>query len=237
MRTKTPLLSIIIPTLNEEKYLPKLLRSIKKQDFKDYEIIVADYNSKDKTRKIAKRFGCKITKGGKPAAGRNNGAKIAKGDILFFLDADVVLPKGFLSRTLNEFRKKDLYAATCFSAPDSKNLIDHIFYLVWNVFMWIRQFFNPVAPGYCILTKKEAHNRVNGFDETLFLAEDHDYVKRISRFGKFRVIHSWLINSTRRIEKEGRLGIALKYIYVAFYRIFRGEVRKDVYKYEFGKYN
>jgi glycosyltransferase involved in cell wall biosynthesis len=62
-----PHISIVIPTYNEEKYLPRLLKQIKQQDFTDYEIIVADNNSKDKTRSIAKRFGARITK--EPKAG------------------------------------------------------------------------------------------------------------------------------------------------------------------------
>lgn len=57
-------LSIIIPTYNEEEYLPKLLEGIKSQDFEDYEIIVADANSTDKTREIAEVYGCKIVDGG-----------------------------------------------------------------------------------------------------------------------------------------------------------------------------
>ena len=61
------MLSIIIPTLNEESYLPKLLNSIKKQDFQDYEMIVADAGSKDKTIEIALASGCKISSGGLPA--------------------------------------------------------------------------------------------------------------------------------------------------------------------------
>ena len=76
------MLSIIIPTLNEEKYLPKLLDSIVKQSYKDYEIIIADNNSKDKTRSIARSYGCRLTKGGMPAVARNNGAKIARGKLL-----------------------------------------------------------------------------------------------------------------------------------------------------------
>ena len=83
------MLSIIVPTLNEEEYLPKLLESIKKQDFKDYEIIVADAGSEDKTLEIAKKRGCIITKGGSITVGRNNGAKVARGDIFLFLDSDV----------------------------------------------------------------------------------------------------------------------------------------------------
>ena len=72
-------LSIIIPTYNEEEYLHKLLDSIKSQSFSDYEIIVADANSKDNTREIAISYGCKVVNGGLPAIGRNNGAKVAEG--------------------------------------------------------------------------------------------------------------------------------------------------------------
>ena len=100
-------LSIIIPTLNEEKYLPKLLESIKKQNIKSYEIIVADSNSNDKTREIARKFGCKVVKGRKnPGSGRNNGAKVAKGSILFFIDADCYIEDNFLQKALNKTKDK-----------------------------------------------------------------------------------------------------------------------------------
>ena len=62
-------LSIIIPTYNEEKYLPELLKSIKEQNFSSYEIIVADNDSNDNTVKIAESYGCKVVSGGLPAIG------------------------------------------------------------------------------------------------------------------------------------------------------------------------
>ena len=77
--------SIIIPTYNEEEYLPVLLESIKKQDFDDYEVIVADANSTDRTREIAEEYGCIVVDGGLPGVGRNNGARVAKGEYLLFL--------------------------------------------------------------------------------------------------------------------------------------------------------
>jgi glycosyltransferase involved in cell wall biosynthesis len=77
-------ISIIIPTKNEETCLPKLLDSIKSQDFPDYEIIIADANSTDKTREIAKSYGCIVVDGGLPAVGRNRGAEVANGEILLF---------------------------------------------------------------------------------------------------------------------------------------------------------
>lgn len=58
------MISIIIPTWNEENYLPKLLECIKKQTYRDYEVIVADANSTDNTKAIAKKYDCKIVKGG-----------------------------------------------------------------------------------------------------------------------------------------------------------------------------
>ena len=89
------MLSIIIPTLNEEKCLPKLLDSIKNQNFNDYEIIVADAHSRDRTRAIALRYGCKIVEGGIPSVARNHGIKVAQGDYILFVDADSVLTRGF----------------------------------------------------------------------------------------------------------------------------------------------
>ena len=55
------MLSIIIPTLNEEKYLPRLLESIKNQNFSDYEIIVSDGGSSDSTKQIALDNNCLFT--------------------------------------------------------------------------------------------------------------------------------------------------------------------------------
>lgn len=67
-------ISIIVPTKNEERYLPGLLKSIKKQTVQPYEIIVADAGSTDRTVEIAKKYGAKVIKGGIPQVGRNKGA-------------------------------------------------------------------------------------------------------------------------------------------------------------------
>ena len=72
--------------MNEEKYLPALLDSMKKQKYKNFEIIVSDNFSKDKTRSIAKSYGCRIVNGGSYSDGRNKGANAAKGKYLLFLD-------------------------------------------------------------------------------------------------------------------------------------------------------
>ena len=128
-------ISIIIPTLNEEKYLPNLLKDIKSQNFKDYELIVADDNSTDKTPEIAKKYKAEVVKGGLPGVGRNAGAKIANGDYLFFLDADIRLPKNFLREVYNEMQRRKLGSAICDFRPISRLLIDKVGYKAANLFM------------------------------------------------------------------------------------------------------
>ena len=105
---KHMIFSIIIPTYNEEEYLPVLLDSIKEQSFDDYEIIVADANSTDKTREIAKSYGCIVVDGGLPAAGRNNGAKIAKGEYLLFIDGDDLLVNNILEKSYLKAKEKNI---------------------------------------------------------------------------------------------------------------------------------
>lgn len=226
------MLSIIIPTFSEESYLPKLLECIKKQTYKDYEIIVADANSSDKTRQIAKKYGCKIVKGGMPSVGRNNGAKAAKGDILLFLDADVQFDKNFLKHAVDELKKRNLDACGCYIQPLSNNLIDKIFFGIFNMWALATQLFYPNASGGGIFCKRLLHKKVNGFDESIKLSEDMDYVKRCGKSGKFRILKNVkTCISMRRFEKEGRFKVGFKLLLSAFYRIFFGEIRSDIFKY------
>src|SRR3989338_2541440 len=212
------MLSIIIPTLNEEKYLPKLLKSIKKQNFKDYEAIVADNNSKDKTRHIAKAYGCRLVKGGLPAVARNNGAKIAKGGLLLFLDADVVLPKNFLKPCVEEFKKRKLDVATCFFKLKTKKNVDKIILFFGNTILFSSQYFDPYCIGAFLLCKKKIFSRLVGFNERLKQAEDHDFVKRSIKIGKFRILRKGVFVSMRRFEKEGRFNLLKKYFKSEVYR-------------------
>lgn len=229
--------SIIIPTFNEQKYLPLLLESIKKQPFKDYEIIVADANSKDKTVEIAKENGAIVVKGGLPGKGRNNGAKVAKGEFLFFIDADIILPKGFLGKVYNEMQERYLDLATCEFKPISRLLFDKVACDFVNLLIKISQFSIPHAPGFSIFVTKRLFNRVGGFDESIKIAEDHDFVKRASKYRPMRIIDSTYVKmSVRRLEKEGRINIVRKYLYVELYRLLKGEVRKEIINYEFGNF-
>ena len=227
------MISIIIPAFNEERYLPRLLECIKKQSYNDYEVIVADANSTDKTAKVAKKYGCRIVKGGMPAVGRNNGAKAAKGNILLFLDADVQVDKNFLEKALDEYDSRKLDIAGCYLTPDSKNAFDRLGHSILNGWFFVMQYAWPHMVGQCIFSRKTIHKKLNGFDESILFAEDNDYVKRGSKFGKFRILNSVRITaSTRRFKYENRFVLALKYLLCPFYRIIFGEIRTNIFKYK-----
>lgn len=228
-------LSIIIPTFNEEKYLPLLLKEIKKQDFKeDYEIIVADACSQDKTVEIAKNFGCIITKGGLPAKGRNEGAKIAKGDIFLFLDADnIYLPNHFLENLISEFKKRNLGVAS-FPVEPAGNKFDKFAYKIYNFWVKLTQNFFAFATN-SILVKREVFEKIGGFDEDIKIGEDHDFAKRAAKISKFGFIETRpLLTSARRFEKDGRFKTYLKYLLVGLYMLFLGKVKTDIFRYRFG---
>ncbi len=232
------MISIIIPALNEEHYLPKLLKSIKNQTFKgEYEVFVADGGSDDKTREIAKSFGCRIVEGGGPAKGRNHGAKQAKYNYLLFLDSDVILPKTFLEKALKEFEARYLAAAVPEFMPLSDDKIDKVLHDAANFFIKGTQYIHPHGGGFCILCTKRIFERVGGFDETLKLAEDHDFLCKVAKLGRFRVLKKTKIYvSVRRLEKEGRWNLVKKYVSAEVYRLIRGRISEDIFKYEFGNH-
>lgn len=232
-----PRLSIVIPVKNEEKILPKLLESVKAQTFTDYEVIVADAHSTDRTAEIAKRFGAKVVEGGMPGPGRNKGAVHAKGEIIAFLDADVMLPnQKFFEDCLAEMDKKKIDFATCKVKPLSRKPIDRALHEVYNAYVIATEKITPHAPGFCILVRRHAHQGIKGFDEEVVFAEDHDYVQRGKKEGfSFGLLRSHPIAvSVRRLEKDGRLAIALKYIFGELHMMTKGAFKEMPFEYEMG---
>ena len=211
MVSSMPLISIIIPSYNEEDWLPDLLKCLKKQTFQDFEIIVADNGSTDKTRFLAKSYGATVTNGGLPGAGRNIGAQRAKGEILFFIDADVKLPRDFLEKSVESFKKKKCDVATTFTRAGSNHLFDIFFFYLANFWVFLFQFFSPIAHGFNIIVTKKRFFEVKGFDENFVAGEDFEFVKRASKKHRFRVLYStYDIASVRRFEKIGRIKMFIK---------------------------
>ena len=162
---------------------------------------------------------------------------MAQGDFLFFFDADVILPNGFLQKAYDEMQERYLDLATCEVLPLSDLQIDKVLHTLANLSIRMNQYANPHAGGFCILCTRRLFERAGGFDESLTMAEDHDFVKRASRYRHLRVLDSTQISvSVRRLEKEGRTVLVSKYLEVELYRIFKGEIKTHLIDYEFGNF-
>jgi glycosyltransferase involved in cell wall biosynthesis len=212
------MISIIIPTLNEEKIIEKTLGFLKDLPKDEFEIIISDGESQDNTIKLAKKYVDRVVvlkNEHTIAAGRNFGAKNAKGDFFVFLDADVFIydAYNFFKKNLAEFEKdKKLVALTVKLKvlPENETLADKFFHFLINFIHWfgcnILNLGN--ASGEFQMIKKEYFLKVGGYNEKLVVSEDNDLFFRLSRLGKVKTIWSLTVYHTgRRIHKEGWLKI------------------------------
>ena len=101
--------SIIIPVHNGSQYLERCLSAIESSSYRSYEVILVDDGSTDDSAEIARRHGARVIRlshRSGPAAARNRGSEEAKGDILFFVDADIVIKKETIARMVDDFNEK-----------------------------------------------------------------------------------------------------------------------------------
>ncbi len=240
MSISNPLISIIIPTLNEEKYILNLLDSIKKQTYNNYEIIVCDSHSEDKTPQIAKSFGSEfilVDKKG-PGPARNQGRKKAKGEYLLFLDADVIIPdEDFLARLIKHVEKENLGLANVFQFLHPFSVKDIPANIVVNIYFKLSSYFSPIGGGFFILVKKDVFDEANGFDESINVGEDSDFIRRTSKISNYSMLNQYIFYSNRRFELEGRLNLYSKYIYLHFDELLEPVLGKIELDYKFGHYN
>jgi len=213
---KLPFVSVIIPTYQEEKYLEPTLKALKSQDYKGrYEIIVADSKSKDRTLKIAKKYADKVIQVEKRgiAVGRNAGARIANGEIFLFIDADTLASFNLITEIAKGF-KRDVVGITCPVLPMSPSAINFFLYWLFNQFVKASiKIGKPQVAGACCAYKRNAFEKIGGFNEKMKVLEDFDISERISKLGKIKFIDStFALTSPRRIEKWGKIKAAIKYV-------------------------
>lgn len=232
-----PTLSVVIPTKNEERYLPNLLKELQRQSLKPFEIIVADSAlSTDRTTEIAQAFGAKVVEGGLPSLGRNRGAEASSGELIFFFDADVILNDvHFLENAVKEFEKRKYDVATADVGIVGGTLFDLLAFGFYNAYVRFIGRMHPHAPGFCILVRRSIHDAIDGFDEAISFCEDHDYALRAGKRGAFGILNSVKIfTTTRRQERDGRLSMTVKYFFAELHILFIGPIRHDKFKYGFG---
>lgn len=216
----TPFFTIIVPCLNEEKALPKLLGDLQKQTYTDFEVIVVDGKSEDTTQKIVKalhkedeRFHLVVSDVRNVGYQRNLGANEAQGTYLLFFDADNRLPPFFLAGVHYICVRDNLDAFTSAIDADSDNTQDIVFARLSNLLQENAAKLNqPLAYGSCIGCKKTVFKKVKGFDEAVMFGEDTEFVRRVAKSGFSFVFlkEPSYVYSLRRFRKEGTLTLMRK---------------------------
>jgi glycosyltransferase involved in cell wall biosynthesis len=214
-------LSLAIPAYNEEKYLPLCLDAIFKDlensvHASDVEIIVINNASTDNTRQVAEKYEGiilvdEMEKGLVKA--RRAGYLASSGDLIANLDADSILPAGWIDRVFEEFSSREDMVA--FSGPDIyydatlvKNIFVRIYYYFGYVFHLINQHVlhnGAMLQGGNFIVKRSAMEQIGGYDTTIeFYGEDTDIARRIQKVG--RVVFTFklpMYTSARRFKGEG----------------------------------
>ncbi|MGB5894962.1 MAG: TIGR04283 family arsenosugar biosynthesis glycosyltransferase [Ignavibacteriaceae bacterium] len=191
--------SVIIPTLNEEKYLPPVLEHLENID-ENIEIIIADGGSKDNTVKIAERFNVKVCKSGKGKGLQlNNGAGCATGDILIFLHADTFLPVNAFS-LINEY-----FVVSKINIAAFKMKFDKESFLM-VIYSWFTKFDSVFTTfgDQVIVIRRDFFNELNGFPN-LTIFEDLELCRIARSKTKIYKLPAFAITSARRFEKRGIL--------------------------------
>ncbi|MEJ2006085.1 MAG: TIGR04283 family arsenosugar biosynthesis glycosyltransferase [Cyclobacteriaceae bacterium] len=189
-------ISVIIPALNEEAYLPALLGLLVKRA--PHEIIVTDGGSTDATADICREFGVTFLHG---TAGRglqmNRGAEISTGDILFFVHADSILPENWESEIRSLLHKPDVLAGSFCLEFDKNSFFLNFYARCSRRAHWL---FTYGDQG--LFLHREVFHQIGGFLQPR-LMEDVDILRRLHRKG--RVVKSALAitTSSRRYEQNG----------------------------------
>lgn len=191
--------SIIIPTLNEEEHLPKLLSVLMKERARIQEIIVVDASSEDQTVAIAQQADVILIQSDirRRAFQLSLGGSIATGDILYFIHADTIPPQGFIDEIISSI--KGGTTGGCFRLkfdPSSRFLR---FFEVFVGIPWL------VCRGgdQSLFISHEAYKTIGGFNGDLPIMEDIDIIKKIAKLGVFSILQKRVKTSSRRYIKYG----------------------------------
>lgn len=199
-------ISVIIPTLNEERYLPKCLKSVLEQSLPRnmYEIIVVDSRSSDRTKEIAERYADHVLDVPRMGAGaaRNAGAKRAKGEILLFLDADTFIRRDFMEKVLECFDDKAVVGGTCDIYSSDGTSFGNVFFRLINlIYRFVYLIGKPHAQTKCCFYRKDVFRKLGGFNESLIVTEDQEMAWRAGKVGRMVYLKNTAAFSSMRRER------------------------------------
>lgn len=236
-------ISIVIPSYNEELYLPLLLEDLAEQTIYDFEVIIADGASTDKTKIKAMAFKKRlplrflISPKQQVAAQRNYGAAHAKGKYVIFLDADMRVKKDFVAQLLEAVSHSKRLLFIPAHIPDSDYTHDELLYKIQSFFIELSHHTKkPFTYGPTALFLKTFFDHIGGYDETVVFAEDQEIIQRARDAGVVAQLlpQVEVYFSTRRYENEGRLNVMRKYLQASVILLTEGKIDKEIFEYEMG---
>jgi glycosyltransferase involved in cell wall biosynthesis len=202
--TASSRLSVVMPTWNEASWLPRILDQLVDNSVVA-EVIVADNGSIDETVEIARSHGCRVVEGGSPAAGRNHGAVHASQDVVAFIDADAAVDHTILELTVAHFKAEpDLVALHFALHPLTDRRLIRLSYKAMNsYFKLLLALGITQGVGSYLAVRRSAFLHHEGFNTQLWVGEDADLLRRLSRIGRVRFItSSYVAVSARRFAIE-----------------------------------
>ncbi len=215
-------LSIIIPTLNEEEYVVRLIKRIQLAPKGNYEIIVADGGSTDNTLKLVDDLDVSVVKTDPSRAIQmNEGAKIAKHDFLFFVHADTLPPKDYYQDLIKVKEKGDV--AACYRSKYETTITMLKLNSFFTRFYWL------VARGgdQSLFISKEKFWDVGGYDETMEIMEEYPLIEKLMKQKEFYIIPKPILISTRKY-RGCKWRLVSKANYTAFTMFKKGASTKDI---------
>ena len=186
------MISVVIPALNEEKYLPDCLKSLRNQDYTGpYEIIIADNGSTDRTVGVAQDFDARVVPCPEKKSvfyARQIGADAAQGDIIAQADADTTYPQDWLRRIADRFEKHpEVVAVTgryVYSEPPWWSIVEYVFRtgVIWIMFPVLRR--PLVVSGATFAFRREAFVKMGGYHGIVYAPDQWGIASRLSELGK-----------------------------------------------------
>jgi|SRR5215831_10522595 len=227
--------SIIVPTFNEERLIANTLGAIRHHlSGIDYELIVTDDGSTDRTCDIAQRYADKVVRltGNKGTIGenRNRGAHVARGEYLVFVDADIFIPRAndcFAAIAANFEDNPRLVGMTVkiTFAPGEERLIDAIVHGILSRVFWFmnRVLGKGAASGEFQAVRRDAFEKLRGYSESLPVREDNELSCRLARLGRTQIdLRLTAYTDNRRVKQLGWPRLLklwmVNYCCVAFFR-------------------
>ncbi len=231
-------MSFVVPAYNEEAYLRRCLLSIRREvrlAACDAEIIVVNNASTDATRDVARSIPG-VTVVDEPVRGlvsaRSAGYQVATGGLIANIDADTVLPKGWLGTVLREFGRNDRLAALSgpyvyYDISVPTNVVVRLFYCFAYLFYILNRYVFRVGSmmqGGNFVVRRDALEAIGGYNGAFsFYGEDTELARRLSTVGDVKFTFGLpALSSGRRLVSEGIVRTGLRYSVNFFWASFFG---------------